>query len=135
MTAEVYRRYRPGQPASDEVDWAVVDRACCGERLSMTCAERRETVRRLTAKGWSAAAIADLLRITDRSVFRHRAAPETPAPRRYRPAPPCGTYGAYRRHLAWGEECSVCWEAMRPYWRERARAYRRRVSQRKAATS
>lgn len=48
---------------------------------------------------------------------RERVTPAPPAPR---PLQPCGTYGAYQRHLAAGERpCHDCREAFNAYHRER----------------
>lgn len=51
---------------------------------------------------------------------------------------PCGTKAAYDRHVAHGEHCATCWEAMKPRWRRRAARHRhtarRRACRRYLAT-
>lgn len=58
-----------------EVDWAAVVRACNGERMPLTTAERREAVRMLErAERLSIDQMARRLDLAWRTVQRHRAA-------------------------------------------------------------
>jgi DNA-binding NarL/FixJ family response regulator len=66
---------RPLGSGGRRMDWVVVELACSGQLPpQMSSAERREAVRRLTAQGLSANAIAKRLRLSWRTVQRHRAA-------------------------------------------------------------
>ena len=47
------------------MDEIAVERACRGERTELTRVERREAVRRLTAKGLTDSAVARRLRMSD----------------------------------------------------------------------
>lgn len=73
-------RHRPGNSngwrRGSEVDVAAVLRACRGERMPLTTAERREAVRRLIAEGLSINKTAVRLDLDWRTVQRHRAAIE-----------------------------------------------------------
>jgi len=61
-------------PAQDRVDEIAVERACHGERVKLTRPERALAVDKLTKRGLSRFAIADLLGITERTASRWRAA-------------------------------------------------------------
>lgn len=66
---------RPRGSYTEPADWAVVERVLGGEYgLPTNVAERRQVVARLTAAGLSAAEIARLTGLAERSVQRHRAA-------------------------------------------------------------
>jgi DNA-binding transcriptional ArsR family regulator len=70
-------RHRPGNSTwrrGSEVDVAAVLRACRGEQMPLTTAERREAVRRLVAEGLSINAVAERLHVDWRTAQRHRAA-------------------------------------------------------------
>lgn len=59
-------------PRSLEVDEIAVERACHGEPLPLTYAERAEAVRKLTGQGHSARAISARIRLSQRTVVRYR---------------------------------------------------------------
>lgn len=59
-------------PRHAEVDDVVVLRLTHGEQLDSTKGERLVATQTLTRRGWSIAAIADLLRVTPKSVSRYR---------------------------------------------------------------
>lgn len=56
-----------------ELDWAVVDRLLGGLPVDGHACELRLAVRRLTEQGMSTYQIARRLRVSDRTVTRHRA--------------------------------------------------------------
>jgi hypothetical protein len=58
----------------DFLDDVAIERACAGDPVGLTSAERAEAVARLTAAGVSANEIARRLRVTGRTVTRRRAA-------------------------------------------------------------
>lgn len=54
------------------VDEIAVERACAGDPVVLTVAERAEAVRRLTERGMVAHEIAKRLRVAPRTVVRYR---------------------------------------------------------------
>lgn len=54
------------------VDEIAVERACNGDPVTLTVAERAEAVRLMTAKGMTARQIAERLRMAERTVVRYR---------------------------------------------------------------
>jgi len=59
-------------PRSLQVDDIAVERACFGDPVSLTYAERAEAVRKLTRQGQSAQAISARIRLSRRTVQRYR---------------------------------------------------------------
>ena len=56
-----------------EPDHAAVEQAIDGHKPRLYPSEMRQVVERLTARGWSAARIAEHVGTTNRTVVRHRA--------------------------------------------------------------
>lgn len=74
-----YQKYRPTDlrrrcTRDPYVDEIAVERACRGDVVELTVEERREAVRRLTARGVPAGRIGELLGVTRRTVQRHQTA-------------------------------------------------------------
>jgi len=68
----ILMRWAQWMKAECGVDAAVVDRLTCGGRVDSIKSERLEATRQLTRRGRSAAFIADLLRVSQRSVQRYQ---------------------------------------------------------------
>lgn len=102
------------------IDWIAVERAAAGDYnpTLLTNDERWAATQLLSAAGYGEPAIADLLATNKRQIHRWRHAAVSPS-KRTRPAQqksPCGTTGAYRRHLRYGEPpCEPCRDADRDY--------------------
>jgi len=75
MTSPYIRGHlqRAPRPRDPEVDAIAVERACHGDPINLTIAERAEAIRRLARHGESARKIAERLRMTSRSVRRYKA--------------------------------------------------------------
>lgn len=65
-------------PLPPEPDWVVVERLMAGHAVEATTAERREAIRRLTARGLSAVDIAARVGCSDRTVVRYRSRAAAP---------------------------------------------------------
>lgn len=72
------RTRRRAQTRTPYVDPIAVERACAGDRVRLTRAERRTAVATLHGRGLTARTISTRLGITPRSVQRHRLALRQP---------------------------------------------------------